>query len=78
MRVVQTTLTEAQHKLLEEYAKRNSKSIKEVVRDAVARTLEGGVDPRDPIFSAPAVSARTGKEDRGSIRHDEFLYGEGA
>jgi hypothetical protein len=31
MKVVQTTLSEAEHKLLEEYARRNSKTIKEVL-----------------------------------------------
>jgi hypothetical protein len=34
MKVVQTTLTEAEHKLLEQYAKRNLMSIKQVLREA--------------------------------------------
>jgi len=41
MRVVHTTLTEAEHKLLVEYAKKNSKTIKEVVRQAIRNTVEG-------------------------------------
>jgi hypothetical protein len=76
MKVVQTTLTEAEHKLLEEYAKRNSKSIKEVLREAIRTTLEGNVDQNDPIFTSPPSSRRTGKRDRGSEEHDKYLYGE--
>ena len=76
MRVVQTTLTEAEHKLLEEYAKKNSKTIKEVLRQAIKNTIEGSVDPRDPIFAEPPSSKRTGKKDHGSINHDKYLYSE--
>jgi hypothetical protein len=76
MKVVQTTLTEAEHKLLEEYAKRNSKSIKEVLREAIRLTVEGNVNPDDPIFKGPPSSRRTGKIDRGSEEHDKYLYGE--
>ncbi len=76
MKVVQTTLTEAEHKLLEEYARRASKSIKEVLREAIKSTIEGKVDPRDPIFTLPPSSKRTGKKDRGSEEHDKYLYGE--
>jgi len=76
MKVVQTTLTETEHKLLEEYAKSNSMSIKEVLRKAVRATVEGGVNPNDPIFKCPPSSERTGKKDRGSEDHDKYLYGE--
>ena len=76
MKVVQTTLTEAEHKLLEEYAKRNSISIKQVLREAVRATVEGNVNPNDPIFTFPPSSKRTGKKDRGSEDHDKYLYGE--
>lgn len=76
MKVVQTTITEAEHKLLEEYARKNSMSIKEVIREAVKATVEGKVDPNDPIFSCPPSSKRTGKKDYGSERHDLYLYGE--
>jgi hypothetical protein len=76
MKVVQTTLTEAEHKLLEEYAKRNSMSIKEVLREAIKTTLEGKVNPNDPIFTCPPSSKRTGKQDRGSEEHDKYLYEE--
>ncbi len=76
MKVVQTTLTEAEHKLLEEYAKRNSMSIKQVLREAIKATVEGNVDSSDPIFTCPPSSKRTGKKDRGSEEHDRYLYGE--
>jgi hypothetical protein len=76
MRVVQTTLTETEHKLLEEYAKKNSKTIKEVLRQAIKNTVEGSVNPHDPIFAEPPSSKRTGKKDLGSINHDKYLYSE--
>ena len=76
MKVVQTSLTEAEHKLLEEYAKKNSKTIKEVLRQAIRSTVEGYVDPHDPIFAEPPSSKRTGRRDRSSIEHDKYLYSE--
>ena len=76
MKVVQTTLTEAEHKLLEEYAKKNSKSIKEILREAIRNTVEGCVNPNDAVFVDPPSSKRTGKKDHGSVEHDKFLYGE--
>ncbi len=76
MRVVQTTLTEAEHKMLEEYARKNSKTIKEVLRQAVRNTVEGCVDPNDPIFAEAPSSKRTGKKDATSIDHDKYLYSE--
>jgi len=75
MRVVQTTLTEEEHKLLEEYARRKSKSIKEVVREAVRSIVEGEVVQGDPIFSRPPASRRTGRKDDTSVSHDKVLYG---
>jgi hypothetical protein len=76
MRVVQTTLTEAEHKMLEEYAKKNSKTIKEALRQAIRDTVEGCVDPNDPIFAEPPSSKRTGKRDTTSIDIDKYLYSE--
>jgi len=76
MRVVQTTLTEAEHKLLEEYAKKNSKTIKEVLRQAIRDTVEGRVDPHDPIFVEAASSKRTGKRDTTSVDHDKYPHSE--
>jgi hypothetical protein len=78
MKVIQTTISEAEHKLLEEYAKKNSKSIKEVVREAIRATIEGNVNPNDHIFTCQPSSKRTGKIDRGSEQHDKYLYGEKA
>jgi len=40
MKVVETILSEAEHRLLEEYAKRRSKTIEEVVREAVKSVVE--------------------------------------
>ena len=57
MKVVQTTLTEAEHKLLEEYAKKNSMSIKDVLREAVRTTLaftEKGL-PNGAVWSATVL-----------------------
>ena len=76
MKVVQTTLSEAEHRMLEEYARRNSMSIKEVVRQAVRATVQGSVNPNDPIFKCSPSSKKTGKKDLGSEQHDKYLYGE--
>lgn len=76
MKVVQTTLSDAEHKLLQEYARMNSKTIKEALRVAIRKALEGEVNPSDPVFASPPSSKRTGKEDRGSVEHDRYLYGE--
>jgi len=76
MKVVQTTLTEEEHKLLEEYARRKSKTIKEVVREAVRSAVEGEVASEDPIFTRPPDSRRIGRRDNASVRHDRNLYGE--
>jgi hypothetical protein len=78
MRVVQTTLTEAEHKLLEQYAQKNSKTIKQVLREAIKNTVEGCIDPHDPIFTEPPSSKRTGKKDTGSSEHDKYLYSDSA
>ncbi len=60
---------------MEDYARRRSKSIKEVVREAVRYAIEGKVIPEDPIFSGPPASGKTGKHDAGSVEHDLYLYG---
>ena len=76
MKVVRTTVSEAEHKLLEEYARRNSKTIKNAQREAIRTTVEDTVVRADPIFKNRPASKRTGKEDFGSVEHDKFLYGE--
>jgi DNA-binding protein H-NS len=76
MKVVQTTLTETEHRLLEEYARKNSKTIKEVVNEAIKKVIiEDKIDPNDPLFIEPPSSKRTGKKDDGSTKHDYYLYG---
>lgn len=76
MKVVQTSLTETEHRLLEEFAKKNSTSIKEVVREAIRKTIiEDRVDPKDPLFTEAPSSKRTGKKDDASSKHDLYLYG---
>jgi len=78
MKVIKIELSNAEHDLLEEYAKKNSKSIKEVVREAIRETIEGKVNPNDPIFTCPPSSKSTGKRSRNSVEHDRYLYGENA
>jgi hypothetical protein len=78
MRVVQTTLSEAEHKLLEEYAKKNSKTIKEVLRQAIRNTVEGCVDPHDPIFTDTPSAKQTGKRQNVAVDHDKYLYSDSA
>lgn len=77
MKIVQTSLTETEHKLLEEYAKKNSMTIKEVVKEAIRRAiLERSVDKEDSLFTMPPSSKKTGVRDDGSKKHDMYLYGE--
>lgn len=76
MKVVQTVLSDSEHEMLEEYAKRNSKTIKDVVKEAIRRTvIQDRVSPTDPLFSGPPSSRKTGKSDDASLKHDEYLYG---
>lgn len=77
MKVVQTVLSEAEHKLLEAYARRRGKTIKEVVREAIRSMLKGEVAPEDPIFKEPPAAPPTGRREHVSVKHDEHLYGEG-
>lgn len=67
-------MTEAEHKLLEEFARKNSKSMKEVLRMAIRRILEADVNREDPIFTEPPAARKTGKRDDGSEEHDQYLY----
>jgi hypothetical protein len=76
MKVVQTTLTEAKHKLLEEYAKRNSMTIKEVLRQAIRAIMQTTLTLMTQSSHATPSSKRTGKKDLGSQEHDRYLYGE--
>ncbi len=75
MRIVQTEVSESEHRLLEEYAQRNSITIREALRQAIRKLVETGVDPKDPIFIGPPSSKRTGEADDESARHDAYAYG---
>jgi len=76
MKVVQTSLSETEHKLLEEYAKKNSMTIKEAVMEAIRQViLEKNVDKEDSLFTTPPSSRKTGARDDGSKKHDLYLYG---
>jgi hypothetical protein len=77
MKVVQTELSDTEHKLLEEYAARNSRTIKEVLREAIRKTVvEDNVSRTDPIFVEPPSSRRKGRKDDASVKPDLYLYGE--
>lgn len=76
MKVVQTELSDSEHKLLEDYSKRNSKTIKQVVKDAIRNTvIQDSVLPDDPIFTLPPSAKKTGKSEDTSTKHDAYLYG---
>jgi hypothetical protein len=76
MKIVQTTISETEHRLLEEYARRNSKTIKEVLMEAIRKTiLDDRVELNDPLFTEPPSSKKTGRKDDGSEKHDSYLYG---
>lgn len=69
-------LTDSEHRLLEEYASRNSKTIKEVIKEAIRKTVvEGKVSPNDSLFVEPPSSKKTGRSDDASVKHDLYLYG---
>jgi len=77
MKVVQTVLSDSDHRLLEEYAAKNSKTIREVVKEAIRKTvIEDNVTPTDPLFVEPPSARKTGKSDDASTKHDLYLYGE--
>jgi hypothetical protein len=71
MKVVQTTLTEVEHKLLEEYAKRNSMSIEDVLREAVNKLFL-----EKPTFDAVAVFEKIAKKGPSITKIDPHAYEE--
>jgi len=76
MKTVQTSVTEVEYRLLEEYARKRAKTIKETVREAIRRlVMEDQVSPEDPIFTMPPSCPKTGKSESTSEAHDDFLYG---
>lgn len=76
MKIVQTSLSDSEHKLLQEYAIRNSKTIKQVVKEAIRMAvIDDEVSRDDPIFSEAPSAKKTGRSDDASIKHDSYLYG---
>ena len=76
MKVVQTNLNETEYALLEQYARRNAMTIKDVARQAIRKLVaEDIVHPEDALFSEPPVAKGTGAKDRSSLDHDKYLYG---
>jgi len=76
MKIVQTVLSDSEHKILEEYAQRNSKTIKEVVKEAIRKAvMEDRALPTDSLFVEPPSSERAGRKDNASVKHDVYLYG---
>lgn len=76
MKVVQTVIDEVEYQLLKRLGEEKGKPIKVLVREAISSYLRGEerVERIDPLFSPPA--SKEGVED-GSLRHDEYIYGEG-
>jgi len=76
MKVVQTVLSDSEHKMLEEYAQRNSKTIKQVLKEAIRSTvMEDRVSPNDSLFVELPSSKKTGRSEDASVKHDAYLYG---
>ena len=77
MKVVQTTLDEAEYQLLKKMAEERKKTIKELVRETIRRLIEKDkIDPRDPIFTEPPLVTETGLIEKTSEEHDKVLYGQ--
>jgi hypothetical protein len=54
--IIQTTLSDLEYQLLEQYAKANGKSIDVVVHEAIRAAIEDSVNPSDPIFACSSSS----------------------
>ena len=73
-KVVQTELNETEYQLLKKVSEKRKMSLKGVLREAIIKYLEEvEFTPEDPIFGPP--SSKEGATD-GSLKHDEYLYGE--
>ncbi|MHB1908444.1 MAG: hypothetical protein ACYCQJ_06185 [Nitrososphaerales archaeon] len=71
MKIVQTRLSDSEYKLLEEYATRNSKTIKEVVKEAIRKTvIENKDEPGDSLFVGFPSCKKIGRKDDASNNHD--------
>ncbi|MGQ4915419.1 MAG: ribbon-helix-helix protein, CopG family [Candidatus Asgardarchaeia archaeon] len=75
MKVVQTTLDDAEYQLLKKMAKEKKKTIKELVREAIRRLIEEDrIDPQDPIFTKSLLVVEKGRSEKTSEEHDKVLY----
>ena len=74
-KVVQTTLDEVEYQLLKRLGEEKGKPIKWLVREAISTYLKGEerIERSDSLFSPPV--SKEGVED-GSVKHDEYIYGE--
>ena len=74
-KVIQTSLEEEEYRVFKDLLEKRKLSIREGLRKAVTRMLEGEVrvDPRDPFL----VRRPRGKSGLGDLsrKHDEYLYG---
>ena len=74
MKIVQAKLSDVEYKMLEEYARKSGKSIKEVVHEAILKFITK-ISPEDSIFTQPPAASKTGKHEKTSEQHDKILYG---
>ncbi len=75
MKLIQAAVSEDEYRLLRERAAKESKSMKQVTREALrAHLLPDRVNPQDPIFRAFPLIRGTGRRHRDSEDHDEILY----
>ncbi len=78
MRVVQTSLSEAEYRMLLDYARRKGLTLKEALREGAHRlAMQDSVNKNDPIFVEEPVAKATGKRERTSVDPDRYLYGPG-
>lgn len=77
MKVVQTTLNEAEYQLLKKIAEERKITIKELVREAIRLLIEEDrINPQDPIFTEPPLIVEKGRSEKTSEKHNKVLYGE--
>jgi len=74
MNIVQTKLSDVEYKMLEEYARKLGKPIKEIVHEAILKFITK-ISPEDSIFTQPPATSKTGKHEKTSEQHDKILYG---
>lgn len=76
MKVAQTEFSEAEYRLLAEYAKKKGLTLKQALRDGALRLIhEERLDPDDTLFTHAPLAKASGKKERTSLEHDKYLYG---